>query len=136
MTISYSGTAVAGGTLTLTCSHNSAVMNPTYEWFDDSGNTVGNRSTLVLNPLVESNGGEYSCLVVDGASDTIGCGVERFVVQGMNYMYIINDTVICTQGFDRYSTSPCMVDVFIVAYMYTLKHTCTCFQKHSQSCLV
>ena len=74
---------IAGRSFTLTCGHATTVMNPTYQWFDDNGNMVGSQATLTLNPLLESKTGEYSCLVTEGASGRVGCGVERVAVQGM-----------------------------------------------------
>ena len=66
-------------------------MNPTYQWFDDSGAMVGNGSTLTLNLLMESNSGEYSCQVSagSGADQRFGCGVTRVAVKGLT-------TVMCS----------------------------------------
>ena len=81
---SSSETAVAGQSFTLTCQATTTLMNPAYQWFDDSGAMVGSSSTLTLNPLMESNSGEYSCQVSagSGAGQRFGCGVTRVVVQG------------------------------------------------------
>ena len=84
VTITSSSTPVAGGSLILTCNHGSTAMNPTYQWFDESGGAVGTQATLTLSPLLESNTGEYSCLVTDQARSVVGCGVERVTVQGMD----------------------------------------------------
>ena len=89
---SSSGTAVAGQSFTLTCHATTALMNPAYQWFDDSGTMVGSGFTLTLNPLLESNSGEYSCQVSagSGADQRFGCGVTRVAVQGLTKFYINN----------------------------------------------
>ena len=89
---SSNGTAVAGQSFTLTCQATTTLMNPTYQWFDDSGTMVGSGSTLTLNPLLESNSGEYSCQVSagSGADQRFGCGVTRVAVQGLTKFYINN----------------------------------------------
>ena len=81
---SSSETAVAGQSFTLTCQATTVLMNPTYQWFDDSGTMVGSGSTITLNPLMESNSGEYSCQVSAGTGADLrhGCGVTRVAVQG------------------------------------------------------
>ena len=84
VTITSSSTPVAGGSFTLTCDHGSTATDPTYQWFNESGAAVGTQATLTLNPLLESNTGEYSCLVTDQARNVVGCGVERVTVQGMD----------------------------------------------------
>ena len=71
---------MAGRNFTLTCSHASSMVNLTYEWLNDIGNSVGSGMTLPFTPLLESNNGEYSCVVTSGG--TVGCGVERITVQG------------------------------------------------------
>ena len=84
MTITSSSTPVAGGSFTLTCDHGSTATDPAYQWFDENGAAVGTQATLSLNPLLESNTGEYSCLVTDQARSVVGCGVERVTVQGID----------------------------------------------------
>ena len=81
---SSSETAVAGESFTLTCQATTTLMNPTYQWFDDSGAMVDSGSTLTLDPLLESSSGEYSCQVSagSGADQRFGCGVTRMAVQG------------------------------------------------------
>ena len=93
---SSSGTAVAGQSFTLTCQATTVLMNPTYQWFDDSGTMVGSGSTLTLNPLMESNSGEYACQVSagSGAYQRFGCGVKRVAVQGLTKLYYINSLSI------------------------------------------
>ena len=78
------GTPVAGQSYTLTCDHASTAVNPTYQWFDDTGTMVGTQATYTLNPLMESHSGEYSCLVTDLSDGMVGCGVYRVTVQGMD----------------------------------------------------
>ena len=78
-----SDSPVAGGSFTLTCDHGSTASNPTYQWFDDAGNEIDTQATLVLNPLMESDSGEYSCLITDQSDGLVGCGVHRVSVQGM-----------------------------------------------------
>ena len=89
---SSSGTAVAGQSFTLTCQATTVLMNPTYQWFDDSGTMVGSSSTLTLDTLMESNSEEYSCQVSagSGADQRFGCGVTRVAVQGLTKFYINN----------------------------------------------
>ena len=91
VTITPSGTPVAGQSFTLTCETTTTLASPSYQWFDDGGNLVGNVSTLTLNPLLESNTGEYSCQVTagSGASQRFGCGVTRVSVQGVFVVYIV-----------------------------------------------
>ena len=87
ITISAGGTPVAGQSFTLTCQATTALSNPTYQWFDDSGTMIGSGlSALTISTLRESGSGEYSCQVTagSGANQRYGCGVERVVVQG-NY---------------------------------------------------
>ena len=82
-----SDSPIAGDiSFTLTCDHGSTASNPTYQWFDDAGNEIGNQATLTLSPLRESHGGEYSCLITDQPDDLVGCGVHRVSVQGI-YTY-------------------------------------------------
>ena len=83
--ITSGGDTVAGGSFTLTCDDSSTAMNPAYEWFDESGTSIGTEGTLTLNPLLESHSGEYSCLVTDQTRNVVGCGVYRVTVQGMDY---------------------------------------------------
>ena len=83
---------VAGGSFALTC--NSTATTPTYQWFNESGTMIGTQATLTLNPLLESNSGEYSCLVTDQSSSLVGCGVERVTVQGMDCMLGLNVSLI------------------------------------------
>ena len=91
---SSSGTAVASQSFNLTCHATTTLMNPipANQWFDDSGTMVGSGSTLTLNPLLESNSGEYSCQVSagSGANQRFGCGVTRVAVQGLTKFYINN----------------------------------------------
>ena len=87
MTITSSSTPVAGGNFTLTCDHGSTATDPTYQWFNESGAAVGTQATLTLSPLLESNTGEYSCLVTDQARSVVGCGVERVSVQGKDLWF-------------------------------------------------
>ena len=91
VTITPNGTPVAGQSFTLTCQATTTLASPSYQWFDDGGNLVGNVSTLTLNPLLESNTGEYSCQVTagNGADQRFGCGVTRVVVQGLLAIDII-----------------------------------------------
>ena len=63
----------------------STATTPTYQWFNEAGTMIGTQATLTLNPLLESNSGEYSCLVTDQAGGLVGCGVERVTVEGMDY---------------------------------------------------
>ena len=88
---------VAGGSFTLACDHGSTASNPTYEWFDESGTSIGTQATLTLNPLLESHSGEYFCLVTDQSDGLVGCGVHRVTVQGMNWVCVhvcINTSLI------------------------------------------
>ena len=85
VTITPSGTPVAGQSFTLTCQATTTLASPSYQWFNDGGDLVGNVSILTLNPLLESSTGEYSCQVTagNGASQRFGCGTSRVVVQGL-----------------------------------------------------
>ena len=82
VTISASGTPVAGQSFTLTCAATTTLSNPTYQWFSDNGTLVGNSAVLTIPVLLESNTGEYSCHVTagSGANQRYGCGVEKVVV--------------------------------------------------------
>ena len=82
--ITPSSTPVAGGSFTLTCDHGSTALSPSYQWFNEAGAVIGTQATLTLNLLLESHGGEYSCLVTDQSDGLVGCGVQRVTVQGMD----------------------------------------------------
>ena len=95
VTLTSSGIPVAGQSFTLTCETTTTLASPSYLWFDDGGNLVGNvSSSLTLNPLLESSTGEYSCQVTAGSDESqrFGCGVTRVVVQGelMFHLYAIH----------------------------------------------
>ena len=86
VTITASGTPIAGQSFTLTCAATTALSNPTYQWFSDNGTLIGSSAMLTIPTLLESNTGEYSCQVTAGngaANQRFGCGVERVIVQGM-----------------------------------------------------
>ena len=89
-----SGTPVAGQSFTLTCSHTTTVANPTstsYQWFHPNGSMAGSEAALTLNPLLESQSGEYSCQVtVTDANESFGCGVIGINVQGRNILSSIH----------------------------------------------
>ena len=55
---------------------------PTYQWLNNAGTVISTQATLTLNPLRESHGGEYSCLITDQSDGLVGCGVHRVSVQG------------------------------------------------------
>ena len=98
-----SDSPVAGGSFTLTCDHGSTAQMPTYQWLNNAGTVIGTQATLTLNPLRESHGGEYSCLITDQSDGLVGCGVHRVSVQGkltISYrmsMYIImwDNIIVC-----------------------------------------
>jgi hypothetical protein len=83
VTVTSSDSPVAGESFTLTCDHGSTASNPTYQWFNDAGTEVATQATLTLNPLRESNTGEYSCLITDQSDGLVGCGLHRVSVQGI-----------------------------------------------------
>ena len=85
MTVILNDAPVAGRNFTLTCIHATSVMNPVYLWLNGSGNSTGSEATLSFTPLLESNSGEYSCMVTDG-NGRVGCGVERLTVQGNQFL--------------------------------------------------
>ena len=93
VTITSSGTPVAGQSFTLTCQATTTLASPSYQWFDDGGNLVGNVSTLTLNPLLESNTGEYSCQVTQAMELIKDLAVES---QELLYKVCLLLTLFCS----------------------------------------
>ena len=89
-----SGIPVASQSVTLTCSHSTTVANPTstsYQWFYPNGSMAGSEAALILNSLLESQSGEYSCQVtVTDANERVGCGVRGINVQGRTILSSIH----------------------------------------------
>ena len=114
VTITPSGTPVAGQSFTLTCQATTALASPSYQWFDDGGNLVGNVFTLTLNPLLESNTGEYSCQVTagDDVSQRFGCGVSTVVVQGLFVVCCLLFTLLCMCTVNCEHVHSCSTSLF------------------------
>ena len=67
---------VEGSNLTLSCADPGNTVNPTYQWFDDSGNslTVISNSpplALLLTNISRDKSGEYVCLNTLSDSDEV-----------------------------------------------------------------